>query len=84
MNRSDQSILRSMYGSFKTPQQHIHDQCQSYECWFRTDEMPKIVPGQEFNSLADFKSCLRAWAVEDGFSPSILDSDARRVRVGCR
>ncbi|MCJ1371761.1 hypothetical protein MMC20_002980 [Loxospora ochrophaea] len=46
--------------------------------------MPSIKKGQKFPSLADFKKALLEWAVEKNFTPSILDSDARRVRAGCR
>ncbi|MCJ1340928.1 hypothetical protein MMC09_006224 [Bachmanniomyces sp. S44760] len=46
--------------------------------------MPPIVLGQRFASLVDFKKALREWAVEKNFTPAILDSDTRRVRVGCR
>ena len=43
-----------------------------------------IVEGQTFPSLVAFKEALRIWAVERNFTPHILDSDSRRVRVGCR
>lgn len=46
--------------------------------------MPRIVEGQLFTTLADFKEALREWAVEEGFAPHILDSDKQRVRAGCR
>ena len=46
--------------------------------------MPPIESGQEFASLAAFKRALQAWAIEDRFQPKILDSDSKRVRVGCR
>ena len=46
--------------------------------------MPSITPGQDFASLAAFKTALQAWAIEDRFQPKILDSDSKRVRVGCR
>lgn len=46
--------------------------------------MPPIAPGQEFASLGEFKTALQAWAIEDRFQPKILDSDSKRVRVGCR
>jgi hypothetical protein len=43
-----------------------------------------IALGQRFDSLQEFKAALRNWAVEACFTPAILDSDSRRVRVGCR
>lgn len=46
--------------------------------------MPAIVESQEFPSLLAFKDALRAWAVEQNFTPHILDSDKQRVRAGCR
>ena len=46
--------------------------------------MPAIVPGQRFSSLIDFKKALHEWAVEENFTPAILDSDTHRVRAGCR
>ncbi|MCJ1474631.1 hypothetical protein MMC13_003291 [Lambiella insularis] len=46
--------------------------------------MPSIVLGQEFPSLQAFKSALREWAIEKGFTPAIYDSDCHRVRAGCR
>ena len=46
--------------------------------------MPAIVPGQQFDTLADFKKALHQWAVEKNFTPAILDSDTHRVRAGCR
>ena len=46
--------------------------------------MPTIVPGQQFDTLADFKKALHQWAVEKNFTPAILDSDTHRVRAGCR
>ena len=49
-----------------------------------TAGMAAISRGQRFDSLQDFKRALRAWAIADKLSPAILDSDSRRVRVGCR
>ena len=46
--------------------------------------MPAIVENQEFPSLLAFKDALRTWAVEQNFTPHILDSDKQRVRAGCR
>lgn len=46
--------------------------------------MPEIVEGQRFPTLGDFKEALRQWAIEDNFTPHILDSDKQRVRAGCR
>jgi len=46
--------------------------------------MPPIAAGQVFMSLAVFKTALQAWAIEERFQPKILDSDSKRVRVGCR
>lgn len=46
--------------------------------------MPAILPGQKFSSLIDFKKALHEWAVEENFTPAILDSDTHRVRAGCR
>ena len=46
--------------------------------------MPTIVPGQQFDTLADFKKALHQWAIEKNFTPAILDSDTHRVRAGCR
>lgn len=46
--------------------------------------MPAIVADQRFESLQHFKDALRDWAIEDNFTPHILDSDRQRVRAGCR
>lgn len=46
--------------------------------------MAAMQPNQEFTSLVAFKKALQAWAIEDRFQPKILDSDSKRVRVGCR
>ena len=46
--------------------------------------MPAIAEGQIYATLKDFKWALRNWAVERNFTPHILDSDAHRVRAGCR
>lgn len=46
--------------------------------------MPAIVEDQEFPSLLAFKEALREWAIEQNFTPHILDSDKQRVRAGCR
>ena len=46
--------------------------------------MPPIVEGQTFPTLTAFKEALREWAVEENFTPHILDSDKQRVRAGCR
>ena len=46
--------------------------------------MPAIVEDQEFPSLLAFKDALRDWAIEQNFTPHILDSDKQRVRAGCR
>ncbi|MCJ1238538.1 hypothetical protein MMC14_006528 [Varicellaria rhodocarpa] len=46
--------------------------------------MPTIIPGQQFDTLADFKNALHQWAIEKNFTPAILDSDTHRVRAGCR
>jgi hypothetical protein len=46
--------------------------------------MTSISIGQRFESLAQFKTALRKWSIEANFTPSILDSDSRRVRAGCR
>jgi hypothetical protein len=46
--------------------------------------MPPIAAGQSFATLHDFKAALRIWAIEKNFTPHIRDSDANRVRAGCR
>lgn len=46
--------------------------------------MPPLVSGDTFESLQDFKAALRQWAIEANFTPLIRDSDAHRVRAGCR
>ena len=46
--------------------------------------MPPITEGQLFPTLNHFKEALREWAVEENFTPHILDSDKQRVRAGCR
>ena len=47
--------------------------------WHAT--MPPIVYGDSFASINEFKARFREWAVEENFTPHILDSD---IRVGCR
>ena len=46
--------------------------------------MPKIKEGDKFASLQEFKDSLRRWAIEENWTPHILDSDSHRVRAGCR
>ena len=46
--------------------------------------MPPIKEDQIFPSIKDFKEALRLWAIEQNFTPHVLDSDKQRVRVGCR
>ena len=46
--------------------------------------MPKIKEGDTFSSLQEFKDGLRRWAIEENWTPHILDSDSHRVRAGCR
>ena len=53
-------------------------------CCSFANPMPPVILGQRFESLQAFKTALRSWAIDDSFNPSILDSDSRRVRAGCR
>ena len=46
--------------------------------------MPVIREGDIFPTLKDFKAALRQWAIENNWTPHILDSDSHRVRAGCR
>lgn len=46
--------------------------------------MPAIHEGDTFSGLKEFKSALRQWALENNWTPHILDSDSHRVRAGCR
>ena len=46
--------------------------------------MPVINEGDTFPTLKDFKVALREWAIENNWTPHILDSDSHRVRAGCR
>lgn len=46
--------------------------------------MAAITINQQFDSLAAFKKALSLWAINTHFQPKVLDSDSKRVRVGCR